>query len=170
MRYQIPALPMVQVHIDEIGDVTGLVDTGAERAVIHRPHAPDDVMKLLDTATATWPRGCALPGNGLTQRTNQMIKTRLALYLETHNSGEAKWDRHLLSPAYSVNTSFQSLMRKTPYEVIYGPFPKLDVAASLDTPVKTSRHVDRQLVCRNIRTEARRNAMDAGKPKKYSDR
>lgn len=99
--------------------------------------------------------------DGLTERTNQTIQTRLAPYVETHKAGEADWDRHLLSAAYSVNTSFQSSTGKTPYEVVYGQLPKLDVAASLDTPVKVGQPVDWQVVCRNTRTEARRNAIDA---------
>lgn len=40
--------------------------------------------------------------NGLTERTNQTIQTRLAPYVETHKVEEADWDRHLQSAAYSA--------------------------------------------------------------------
>lgn len=109
--------------------------------------------------------------NGLTERTNQTIQTRLAPYVETHKVEEADWDRHLQSAAYSANTSFLSSTGKTLCEFVYGQLPKLDVAASLDAPVKVGRPVDRQVVCHNIRTEARRNAIDAQRTQeKYYDR
>ncbi|XP_077563218.1 uncharacterized protein LOC144178936 [Haemaphysalis longicornis] len=64
-HYQIPPLPMVKVHIDGIGDVTALVDTGAERTAIHRGHAPDDVMKPWTQPPLRGLGGCALPVGAL---------------------------------------------------------------------------------------------------------
>lgn len=40
MRYQSSTRPLVSIHVDGIGELTALVDTGAERSALLRRHAP----------------------------------------------------------------------------------------------------------------------------------
>lgn len=104
--------------------------------------------------------------NGLTQRTNHTIQGRLAPYVRTNKPGEADWDKHLQSAAYSINTSVQCSTGMTPYEIVFGPLPKFNVGAGLDTPVEVRQAVDRQAACSNIRRKARGNIRAAQKHQK----
>lgn len=104
--------------------------------------------------------------NGLTERTNQTIQARLAPYVVTNKDGEADWDKHLQSAAYSINSCVQSSTGTTPYEVVYWQLPRLNVAARVDTPVKVGQAVARQVACKNIRRGVQNNIRAAQKMQK----
>lgn len=104
--------------------------------------------------------------NGLTERTNQTLLSRLRPFVSSIEDGRADWDEHLLAAAFAINTSVQTSTQLTPHEIVYGEMPKVPMVPNLKLslpPIMQDSRADR---LRKLRHTARTNIEIAQKCQK----
>jgi hypothetical protein len=67
--------------------------------------------------------------DGQTERTNQVLEDMLRACALQHGGS---WDKSLPYAEFSYNNSYQTSLKMSPFEALYGPLASLDPSESLD--------------------------------------